>query len=73
MAFGFLKKIVSAITGKGDAAPQKKGGGKGRGGKGRGGAGKQPQQQKGQGQKGGGQQKGPKPQLTSVIVYTGYT
>ncbi|MBQ1346250.1 MAG: hypothetical protein IIY62_07810, partial [Kiritimatiellae bacterium] len=58
MAFGFLKKIVSAITGKGDAAPQKKGGGKGRGGKGRGGAGKQPQQQKGQGQKGGGQQKG---------------
>ena len=54
MAFGFLKKIVSAITGKKDAPAQQKGGNKGRNGKGRNGG--KSQQQKGQKNNGGSQQ-----------------
>ena len=53
MAFGFLKKIVAAITGKKDASSQQKGG-KGRNGKGRNGG--KPQQQKGQKNNGNGSQ-----------------
>ena len=59
MAFGFLKKIVSAITGKKDSPAQRKGGSKGRNGKGRNGG--KPQQQKGQKNNGGSQQGQQKP------------
>lgn len=53
MAFGFLKKIVSAITGKKDAPSQQKGA-KGRNGKGRNGG--KPQSRKGQKNGGGSSQ-----------------
>ena len=69
MAFGFLKKIVSLLTGKQQPQQGKKHGGKGgdRGGKrrGKGGGGSQNQQQKGKpqaGQKQGGQQQSRKQQ-----------